>query len=83
MWFFHHKVLLMKDNLSKCSWDGSKACCFCHKEETIQHLFFDCSFARVIGRIIHMTFSLAPPKNVTNFFGNWLKGIPKKRSHAN
>jgi hypothetical protein len=25
-----------------------------------------------------MTFGLAPPKNITNFFGNWLKGIPKK-----
>jgi hypothetical protein len=25
-----------------------------------------------------MTFGLAPPKNITNFFGNWLKGIPKE-----
>jgi hypothetical protein len=24
-----------------------------------------------------MTFGLAPPKNVDNLFGNWLKGIPK------
>jgi hypothetical protein len=24
-----------------------------------------------------MTFGLAPPKNITNLFGNWLKGIPK------
>jgi hypothetical protein len=24
-----------------------------------------------------MIFGLAPPKNVTNLFGNWLKGIPK------
>jgi hypothetical protein len=24
-----------------------------------------------------MTFGLEPPKNVTNWFGNWLKGIPK------
>ena len=24
-----------------------------------------------------MSFGLAPPKNVTNLFGNWLKGIPK------
>jgi hypothetical protein len=78
MWFFHHKVLLTKDNLSKRNWDGSKTCCFCHKEETIQHLFFECPFAKVIWCIVHMTFSLVPPKNVTNLFGNWLKGIPKK-----
>jgi hypothetical protein len=25
-----------------------------------------------------MTFGLEPPKNVTNLFGNWLKGIPKE-----
>jgi hypothetical protein len=25
-----------------------------------------------------MTFGLAQPKNITNLFGNWLKGIPKK-----
>jgi hypothetical protein len=25
-----------------------------------------------------MTFNLAPPKNVTNLFGNWLKDFPKK-----
>jgi hypothetical protein len=25
-----------------------------------------------------MTFGLAPPKNITNLFGNWLNGIPRK-----
>ena len=25
-----------------------------------------------------MTFSLSPPANVTNLFGNWLSGIAKK-----
>ena len=25
-----------------------------------------------------MTFGLSPPTNVTNLFGNWLSGIPKK-----
>jgi hypothetical protein len=26
-----------------------------------------------------VTFGLAPPKNITNLFGNWLKGIQKKK----
>jgi hypothetical protein len=78
MWFFHHKVLLTKDNLSKRNWEGSRTCCFYHKDETLQDLFFECPFAKVIRRIIHMTFNLAPPKNVTNLLGNWLKDIPKK-----
>jgi hypothetical protein len=29
-----------------------------------------------------MTFSLSPPNNVNNLFGNWLSGIAKKRFSA-
>ncbi|WVZ90617.1 hypothetical protein U9M48_036902 [Paspalum notatum var. saurae] len=33
---------------------GSKQCCFCHKYETIKHLFFECQFAHeVIFLTIH------------------------------
>jgi hypothetical protein len=46
MWFRHHKVLLTKNNLVKRSWQGNKSCSFCHKDETIQHLFFKCPFAK-------------------------------------
>ena len=78
MWFLHRRVILTKDNLVKRNWNGNKLCCFCDKEESIQHLFFECHLARIVWRIVHMTFNLAPPKNITNLFGNWLKGIPKK-----
>jgi hypothetical protein len=50
---------------------------FCDNKESIQHLFFEYPLAQLIRRIIHMTFGLAPPKSVTNLFGNWLKGILK------
>jgi hypothetical protein len=69
MWFLHQKVLLNKDNLAKRNWQGNKKCCFCDKEETIQHLFISCPFARIIWRIVHMTFNLPPPTNITNLFG--------------
>jgi hypothetical protein len=78
MWFLHQKVILTKGNLIKRQWTGNEACCFCNCKETIQHIFFKCPLAKVIWRIIHMTFGLAPSKNITNLFGNWLKGIPKK-----
>jgi hypothetical protein len=77
IWFLHHKVLLTKDNLVKRSWQGNKSCSFCHKDETIHHLFFECPFAKN-WCIIHMTFGLSPSANVKNLFGNWLLGIPKK-----
>jgi hypothetical protein len=78
MWFLHRMEILTKDNLIRRNWIGSESCCFCDGNEPIHHLFFDCPFAKIIWRIIHMMFGLSPPKNIKNLFGNWLKGIPKK-----
>jgi hypothetical protein len=69
---------LTKDNLIKRDWIGNESHCFCDNKKSIEYLFFECPFAKVIWHIIYMTFGLAPPKNVTNLFGNWFKGIPKK-----
>ena len=66
MWFLHRKCILTKDNLLKRNWQGSKTCCFCDKDETIQHLFFECPLAKIIWRIVHIDFGIAPPKNVAN-----------------
>ena len=40
MWYLKREIILTKDNLFKRNWRGSTKCCFCIKEETIQHLFF-------------------------------------------
>jgi hypothetical protein len=50
----------------------------CDNKESIQHLFFEYPLAKLIWRIIHMSFGLEPPKNINNLFGNWLKAIPNK-----
>jgi hypothetical protein len=78
MWFLHKKVLLAKDNLAKRNWHGSRKCCHCDQDETIQHLFISCPLARVVWRIVHMSFNISPPKNITNLFGNCLEGVEKK-----
>ena len=78
MWFLHRKVILTKHNLIKRNWNGNKSCSFCEREEYVHHLFFDCPFAKTIWRIVHMSFSLTLPKNITNLFGNWINGTPKK-----
>jgi hypothetical protein len=72
MWFLHKGVILTKDNLIKRNWHGCTKCCFCDQEETIQHLFISCPFARILWRIIRITFNIYPPANITNLFGNWL-----------
>jgi hypothetical protein len=78
MWFLHKEVILTKDNLKKRKWQGSSQCCFCDQDETIQHLFFSCPFAKILWRIIFMTFNITPPSNIRNLFGNWLNGVDKK-----
>jgi hypothetical protein len=68
VWFVHIKEILTKDNLAKRNWQGNTKCCFCDQEETIQHLFIDCPFAKKknLWRIVHMTFTiLTPPKIIT------------------
>jgi hypothetical protein len=38
-----------KDNLAKRDWQESKRCCFCHKDETIKHLFLNAIFIMLCG----------------------------------
>ena len=40
LWYLQKGVILTKDNLLKRRWKGGSKCCFCSKDETIQHLFF-------------------------------------------
>jgi hypothetical protein len=72
-WYLRRGVILTKDNLAK----GSVLCSFCHKEETVQHLFFDCHLARTIWSTIQVATNLYLPYNVSNMFGSWLWGLDK------
>jgi hypothetical protein len=86
MWFFHRKVLLTKDNLAKRKWLGCKKCAFCDQDESIEHLFIRCTFARLLWRVVHFTFNIPTPTNIKNLFENWLNGVNKQvklrvRSH--
>ena len=77
-WYLRRGVILTKDNLVKWNWYGSTKCVFCSNQETIKHLFFECSFVRSIWSAIQIESNLYPPKLVANVFGNWLHGIDKK-----
>jgi hypothetical protein len=73
-WYPWKEVILTKDNLAKWNWHGSKKSVFCHQDETIKHLVFQCCFARSIWSVIQFA-SLYLPCSVANIFGNWLHGI--------
>jgi hypothetical protein len=77
MWFVHWKEILTKDNLIKRNWQGSSKCCFGDHEETVQHLFIHCPFAKIVWSIVRMALNLTPPLNISHLFGTWLNGVPK------
>ena len=82
-WYLRRGVVLTKDNLAKHNWQGSTKCMFCHHNETIKHLFFECHFARSIWSAIQVASNLYPPRSVANIFGNWLHGIDRSfRKHC-
>ena len=77
MWFICKKALLTKDNLAKRRWHGCTKCVFCGLQESVDYLFFACSFVKSVCKVIQFTFGLTPPTNVTNLSGTWLNGIDK------
>jgi hypothetical protein len=48
LWYLKRGVVLTKDNLNRINWRGGKQCVFYAQVEIIQHLFFDCHFAKFI-----------------------------------
>jgi hypothetical protein len=46
MWYMHIEVVLTKDNIARRNSGGSKQYSRCLYEESIQHLFIDCYYAR-------------------------------------
>jgi hypothetical protein len=74
-WYLCRGVILTKDNLVKRNWHVSTKCVFCHHNEKIKHLFFQCRFARSIWSCIQVASDLYPPTSVANIFGNWFHGI--------
>ncbi|WVZ91642.1 hypothetical protein U9M48_037786 [Paspalum notatum var. saurae] len=69
-------VLLTKDNLTKRNWQGNKSCAFCHNDETIEHIFFECRFARTVWDFFQCASNLTKPNNAPHMFGSWLQGLP-------
>jgi hypothetical protein len=78
LWYLFKGVILTKDNFVRRLWQGDRKCCFCSSDESIQHLFFDCHFAKFMWRIVHVFFKLLPPTSVNNLFTDWLDGINRK-----
>jgi hypothetical protein len=73
IWLVVRNKILTKDNLKKRSWHGSSECCFCGGLESIEHLFFKCSIARFVWRVIQIALNLDfIPKSIGELCDRWL-----------
>jgi hypothetical protein len=81
MWFLHQRMLVTKDNLAKRNWDGSKSVVITIKMRQYDIFSSSVPLAKVVWRIVHISFNLSPPKNIMNLFGNWLAGVDRKRAY--
>ena len=78
MWYLLKGVMLTKDNLARRNWYGSLKCCFCMKNESIQHIFVKCHYARFLWRALQFSSGLNTPLSISHMFENWLMGVDKK-----
>jgi hypothetical protein len=44
----------------------------------VNRLFILCPFVKLVWRVLHATFGISPPINITNLFENWLNSIDAK-----
>jgi len=72
LWYLQRGIILTKDNLARKNWTGSQKYCGCNSNETINHLFLDCHYARMVWRVIFLATGLTPPRSISQIFSSWL-----------
>jgi len=81
MWWVENNAIITKDNLIRRHWIGVPACYFCHEDETIDHLFFQCSIAKITLGVLGFCFGTNDiPRNIQQYktwIAKWLpQGSP-------
>jgi hypothetical protein len=78
MWFHRGKVWYeQKITLPNKNGRGVQNVVSVIKWRRYNIFFISCPFIRIIWPMINFTYSIPPPANITNMFGNWLNGIDK------
>lgn len=77
-WTLLHGKILTAENLRKKGIQGPSICCMCRKEEeSSNHLFMDCPFARVCWKLITNPLIIRDlPNQITLFQKQWGNNFP-------
>jgi hypothetical protein len=68
VWLLYEMVILTTGNLAKCYWRGIRRFAFVTRSKQFNAV--SCPLACLVWQIVHVTFNLPPPTNITNMFGN-------------
>jgi hypothetical protein len=71
-WYLRRGVILTKNNATG---RNVRNVIFCHENEIIKYLFFNCRVARSTWPLIQIRSTLYPPRSIANIFGNWLNEV--------
>lgn len=79
LWLVHRRSILTREVLSERGIGEEVGCLFCSRRETADHLFFSCSLAKYVWRIILVSFDLPSiPSGVGNVLDIWLLQFGKR-----
>lgn len=75
MWLVAQSAILTKDNMEKRKWQGDPTCYFCNSTESVDHLLFQCSTARVVWGMVAICFNQGNRPSSYNQFWVWIKQV--------
>jgi len=76
-WLLAHDSVLTMDVLKRKGWEGPSRCSLCLKnEETLNHLFLECSYAKEVWKIATSPWKPKFPVNIPSLFGTWANLSP-------
>jgi len=75
MWLIQQNSILTKDNLLKRGWNGDSKCMFCREDESIIHLFFECSMAKYVWSMVAMVVGGDCRPSSFDQFWYWVKNF--------
>lgn len=69
VWLIELGAVLTKDNMVKRKWIGDPSCRFCETAESVDHLFFQCSTAKVVWGIVALCIgAINIPNNIRRYW---------------
>jgi hypothetical protein len=80
LWCLKKGVILTRDNVAWCHWNGDTRCSFCHSPESIQQLFLECLYTKFLWRDVHILFGIPSPQSIDDLFNRWSKMASNKHN---